>query len=77
MAKFHRFRVQPTGKQTIFPVDMLRHDSCWPAGTTDAVRISETILSFAEERLAPIELTTSDQANVTPGRWQSFGWRVI
>jgi hypothetical protein len=62
-----------------FPVDMLRYDHCYPASTEDAVKISyhrqDGVLynEYRTIRLATVEHGKGVE-QVTPRRWQSFGW---
>lgn len=51
-----------------FPVDMLRHDACWPAGPEDATRL------LTEEGERSIRFTSHRPPE--PDRWWSFGWSV-
>lgn len=55
-----------------FPVDMLRYDCCWPARGEDALTIDHGHMDGIER----IEVSTH-KAELTVGRWASFGWRVI
>ena len=52
----------------IFPLDMLRYDSCWPSSQYDVVRISQ-------KDFRTINLTKFGEW-WTSGRWESFGWKV-
>lgn len=72
MAKEITFRVEGKG---CFPVDMLRYDNAWPATSDDAA----TIGSLLSGDIPPGHLTQVELrgARCTPGRWQSFGWKVI
>lgn len=62
-----RFTVNGRG---VFPIDMLRHDRCWPldnyAAVTDYNREPQTVTLF-----------TDSVRTITPGRWRSFGWTVM
>jgi hypothetical protein len=51
-----------------FPVDMLRHDSCWPATGEDAFRM----VDHRDERSVKIR----SYRFPTIGRWSSFSWSV-
>lgn len=59
------FKVEGSGQ---FPLDMLHHDSCWPATSEDAALLLRT-----DRRT--VELRTSHR--VTAPRWFSFGWTVV
>lgn len=51
-----------------FPMDMLRYDSCWPAGPTDVAKLG------AEHKERSVQLCSTQEP--TLDRWTSFGWRV-
>lgn len=73
VGQIHAFRVMGKGS---FPLDMLRHDSCWPRGQNDVGVIQESL----DERTRidrTVELSTGSSASPTEGRWESFGWRVM
>ena len=57
---------------SVFPIDMLRHDHCWPVGG-DFNRINFKPLGAGE---ATIELCAQFARCITPLRWASFGWTV-
>lgn len=59
-----------------FPMDMLRHDMCWPADTTSAMEISNIIETHGvRDRTRTVHLFTW-ATSITPERWKSFGWTV-
>lgn len=67
-----------------FPIDMLRHDNCWPTSPLDAARISASITQdpFLKDALDAdgelrIMLTTGHRGLISHDRWRSFGWRVL
>ena len=64
-----RFTVKGRG---LFPIDMLRHDHCWPVDG-DYNHISRSATSNAE---ASIVLCAQMRRCITPERWRSFGWVV-
>jgi len=75
-----RFKVQ--GK-TRFPVDMLRHDACYPATPEAVTAISNSIDPQARrdtltsgEPLTVELVTALDINHITEARWSSFGWHV-
>jgi hypothetical protein len=55
-----------------FPWDMLRHDRCFPATTADAMKLERP--DSPTQRA--IRLVASQLADITPARWESFGWKV-
>lgn len=71
-----RFGYTVTG-ETAFPLDMLRHDASYPASSSDAAEIAESMRVVLSRRFVVNLLTTRD-ANWLPtqARWRSFGWRV-
>lgn len=61
-----------------FPVDMLRHDCCWPE-TTDgankiALRYGACDIDLLRRR--SIKLNTASVYSPHTARWASFGWKV-
>lgn len=73
MAHITRFRVKGN---VAFPLDMMRHDRCWPVNTSDALKIQGSVTRMIRDRVC-IELETADPAGPTPARWSSFGWQVV
>lgn len=74
------FTVQ--GKGT-FPMDMLRHDCCWPADTHSAYALLTPEDRSNRANLRSVTLRRRVHANspvlaapraVTVDRWASFGW---
>jgi len=63
-----------------FPLDMLRHDHCWPTTSEDVARINDSVeRSIDLFTVQTISLTRQVQTkghHPTSGRWQSFGWNV-
>lgn len=60
----------------LFPIDMLRYDSCWPKSESqDSVSIMVTHGPRAsrEERT----VTLIGLREPTEARWKSFGWTVV
>jgi hypothetical protein len=73
------FSVEPAGRAAAFPTDMLRYDACFPRRTEDATEIavmSDSRVASRERQGRPIVLVSVHGAP-TPGRWESFGWRVM
>lgn len=52
-----------------FPIDMLRHDQCWPCDSTSVSKIEGDVMEERSVRLA---------SNIDPirDRWLSFGWSI-
>ncbi len=64
-----------------FPLDMLRHDVCWPKSSDDVVRIDESLRQYeipSSDRAGPWDITLQSKGTGVPttGRWKSFGWEV-
>ncbi|RLA02513.1 MAG: hypothetical protein DRI97_03935 [Bacteroidetes bacterium] len=73
------FQVQAKSKMFgSFPLDMLRYDCCTPANSDDAVKIASTLRGERITELPIIQLRTHEpRLDITPARWESFGWKVI
>jgi hypothetical protein len=56
-----------------FPMDMLRHDQCWPAYSDDAARLYGD--ATADRRTVRLQTWNRTSPNVR--RWASFGWVVV
>lgn len=56
-----------------FPFDMLRYDLCWPA--TEAM--SALLHNWMTEPQPNRVVFLKGLKPPTPGRWASFGWKVI
>lgn len=77
-----RIRRQPTVRNVSFlvavvgsgpfPLDMLRYDSCVPHDEHDSTEAAADL-----GRRAVVLRCYSPSGTVTPGRWASFGWRVL
>ncbi len=59
-----------------FPLDMLRHDACWPSDSDSAWRIADTRREIAD-KLIPYEIHLLSHREPTAERWQSFSWSVV
>lgn len=60
-----------------FPIDMLRHDHCWPLSETkDSPAIEQTAYSEPKPQRRVV-LATDNPSAPTIGRWESMGWRVV
>jgi len=57
----------------MFPMDMLRYDTCWPADS-EAVSRMITSRGHAEERRT---VALRSYSRPTLDRWTSFGWIVL
>ena len=57
-----------------FPIDMLRHDCCFPASEVDAALVDSGYPGKREVRLFHRD---DVRWRPTTGRWESFGWKVI
>ena len=71
-----------TGKG-LFPVDMLRHDRCYPVGVEDSTAIEWSFNAERNRKTNPVRTVRlaserSAVADMHPcvGRWESFGWNV-
>ncbi len=66
------------GINTPFPIDMLRHDECWPASIEDSGRLSNTF-GFRHGRRVRWELTLISNRNNVPtvDRWLSFAIEIV
>lgn len=66
-----RFTVKGAG---VFPIDMLRYDSCHPA---DSQAVSALISQSREVYLVDLIQAHQYKApGLTPARWASFGWQI-
>lgn len=64
----HHATVRGSG---IFPVDMLRYDSCYPASQEDASKLLDD--DYREIRIS--RTSELKGSTFTVARWQSFGWQ--
>jgi hypothetical protein len=58
-----------------FPIDMLRHDLCWPATSEDAAKIVDACVP--ELRVGRYTVKINSYREPRIGRWESFGWLVV
>ena len=79
----HTFQFTVSGDGP-FPVDMLRYDNCFPAEASDSISIGICRHDREQYReLRSVRLNyhsarkTASREDITPARWQSFGWTVI
>lgn len=55
---------------TSFPIDMLRHDECWPCDPSTIELISQDFLE------SNVSVKIKSHRAPTIDRWLSFGWSV-
>lgn len=58
----------------VFPFDMLRYDSAWPATSEDAAKLEWSFSSRYEDRHRSIKLRSYREP--TGARWSSFLWSI-
>lgn len=59
------------------PYDMLRHDCCWPASSSDAMRCSMRVMVDDEGVATPTRtIALMSYSSPCVERWKSFGWTV-
>lgn len=75
---FYQFAVMRKGKLGTFPIDMLRHDQCFPMSEADSERITASAYHHEGDG-APVRLCAVSHVRYQPteGRWESFGWLVV
>lgn len=64
----------------IFPIDMLRYDSCWPDGSEaveDILAEYPSDRAFKTRRVRLRCIGEFKTHRVTEARWRSFGWTVV
>ena len=75
-----RFIVVPI-RPSRFPLDMLRHDRCFPDTSEDVNTIADALEQPWEPGKRTVVLRVRHQVKDAPGiteaRWQSFGWSVL
>ena len=76
------FTVQPReGRNSSFPIDMLRYDSAYPVNSDAVSAIAQSLggttkwFSNDPNRTKVVKLRTS-KGSITPDRWKSFGWVI-
>lgn len=73
--RFVRFNV--TGR-FMFPIDMLRHDQCFPLTPSDSGAIEDS-MTVRNKQGYTVQLGAyldNPYATAHAARWESFGWRV-
>jgi len=86
----HEFTVRGRGA---FPLEMLRHDCCFPKSTEDADKIDDSIRNYvfvengmlnhvllediSVDLIRYTKLKRRGDQMVTIDRWTSLGWRVL
>jgi hypothetical protein len=80
MNKLYTFTVTGQGR---FPMDMLRYDCAYPAGSGDGIEIAYTLdRSIRLDNDGNVRLPQwhtvqlKSHKEPTPARWASFGWIV-
>lgn len=79
----HTFTVQGS-RASIFPIDMLRYDACFPTDEGECYEIARSQHAGwspeeAKREVFAVTLVHYDSSSrwePTAGRWQSFGWKV-
>ena len=75
----------------IFPIDMLRYDSCFPLGEDDALKIQKSVdvnaivdgracatIPVDETReIRLVKYSHSPNPLWNEARWRSFGWEIV
>jgi hypothetical protein len=67
--RVYEYHVTGSGR---FPVDMLRHDSAWPATSADAGIIEQCSIVMGQR----VSVKVRSYRQPTIARWHSYGWRV-
>ena len=62
-----RYEYIVTGRGS-FPLDMLRHDACWPMSSSDVAKLD------AGAGREPRSIAIRSYSAPTIERWKSFGW---
>lgn len=73
MKYFYAFDVEGKGH---FPIDMLRHDQCFPMSELDS-RVIENYDAVRGIRTVRLCAVSHVGWQPTDGRWDSFGWHVM
>jgi hypothetical protein len=76
MAKtwIHEATIKGSG---MFPLDMLRYDSCYPKGSEDAFKIAAAIrMEDRQWEVRVMKRGFDRNDKFTDGRWASFGCKV-
>ena len=68
------FTVRPVRNGTYFPINMLRHDCCFPADQDSAVHVGMRARDYCRVRLACVHHKTGIYPD-TP-RWREHQWVV-
>jgi hypothetical protein len=59
-----------------FPIDMLRHDECWPTTSEDAVMVQTASVRDSVSINKRFRISITSGREPTPSRWGKFGWGV-
>ena len=73
MNKLYTFTVTGRGR---FPMDMLRYDCAYPAGSGDGIEIAYTLDRSVGSGDTWHTVQLNSHKSPTPARWASFGWIV-
>ncbi len=82
LERFDRYPMKASERPTImyeyyvsgsglFPFDMLRFDSCWPATGGDAAYMADYM---GERKMRSVRMRSYREPTID--RWSSFGWSV-
>lgn len=58
-----------------FPIDMIRHDRCWPASQEQVTALAPHSRSILYGEPRRVELRSHSEPN--EGRWRSFQWQIV
>lgn len=57
----------------VFPIDMLRYDSCWPRTGEDASHIADSQTDSRDKRVVQVtKYSEKKRDHFTTARWKSF-----
>ena len=79
--KYFQFKVRGEG---LFPLDMLRYDTCWPSTSEDVIKLTARHKEPRTVEMCGISLLSKRDTEdlikkgrfPTAERWASFGWEV-
>lgn len=63
--------------KSLFPIDMLRRDKCYPSREEDTAAIIEQALSEPDGRTVRVRLSCQDPHHPSTDDWVSFGWILV
>ena len=81
MLYIHKFKVKSKIQTytTIFPIDMLRYDECFPSNRESSYAI-ELTFDIDHNNVILIELTHYDSVKSwrpTKAKWEAYSWLVV